>query len=437
MTLVKRAADIDPVDFGVRLFEGGLHLAAGAYEMAIHCFRLAAAERPTSSVVAQNLAVAYLRLGATEKSFLELKKAVSLNPINEAALFLLADLAHSKKRDADVIPHLRYYLQFEQGSGPGWARLARACIEVKDLESALTALRQQASISDTSRVWNNIGVVRSLQNDGKRAAEAFKYAMGRASSSDDRDARLAARNFAQLLMSVGLFDELERYVGRLISADTSGVYRRDEVLSDVYVFYFFALRMRRKSREIEELAESVLAQRDSAPQLAAWVLGSMVGYYALYDRGSDKAVSLIAKRISTIEPQLKVTGSLRTMLFNNVAFAYAEAGRISEAEYYLVKIQGALHREPYPTATLGLIDFKKGNVDRGLRRYREAVSLARTQLDKARIRQKLELEFGRFLISVSESRARRHLQRAATFRGGDEATAEQANHELKTLAGSK
>ena len=57
---VRAALDVDPIDFGARLFDGGLSLFRLDYQQAIQSFRIALRERPTSSSAHCNLAIAYL-----------------------------------------------------------------------------------------------------------------------------------------------------------------------------------------------------------------------------------------------------------------------------------------------------------------------------------------------------------------------------------------
>ena len=57
------------------------------------------------------MAVAYARLGLSDKAMVSLKKAVALAPLNATAVFLLADFAFEYGRDEDAVPGLRYLLR--------------------------------------------------------------------------------------------------------------------------------------------------------------------------------------------------------------------------------------------------------------------------------------------------------------------------------------
>lgn len=111
---VAQAVVLDPIDYDARLFQGTLRLVKGQYELAVNSFRLAADERPTSSIVQSNLAVAYMGLNLHDKVLAALRRAVALNPLNTNAVMMLADVTYLSGQNEDSVPSLRYYVQFEQ-----------------------------------------------------------------------------------------------------------------------------------------------------------------------------------------------------------------------------------------------------------------------------------------------------------------------------------
>lgn len=67
------------------------------------------------------------------------------------------------------------------------------------------------------------------------------------------------------------------------------------------------------------------------------------------------------------------------ILRNNLVFALASAGKIDEAEEKYNQMQPALfdtHAKITWIATGGLLEFRKGNVDHGRQKYRQAIELA-------------------------------------------------------------
>ena len=67
---------IEPFDFNARLLEGALRLVRGDYELAIQSFRFAAEERPNSSTLHTNFAIAYIFLKRNEKALASARNRV-------------------------------------------------------------------------------------------------------------------------------------------------------------------------------------------------------------------------------------------------------------------------------------------------------------------------------------------------------------------------
>jgi tetratricopeptide (TPR) repeat protein len=119
-----------------------------------------------------------------------------------------------------------------------------------------------------------------------------------------------------------------------------------------------------------------------------------------------------------------------------MAFAHIEAGLLEQAEHYLSLLTSAFHKEPYPTATLGLFHFRKGHYDRAEQLYDEAVSLSPAVRDKARIRQKFNLEMAKRYLDGEPQRAARFLDRVVSAKDGDAQLASIAGAMKKRLQGT-
>jgi tetratricopeptide (TPR) repeat protein len=429
---VRAAVDIDPLNFAARLFEGGLALAKGDYDGAIHSFRRAAEERPTSSVVFGNMAIAYIRLKRFDKALSILKRAVALDPLNEVAVFLLADLGFMMKRDDEAIPALRYYVLLEQKEVGAWARLARAAMRIGNPAEAVSALKRQASVNASSAVWNNLGVAYTQLNDRVRALQAFKHAMQ--FGEKDRDFFLAARNLAQMISRHVKSDELLKFTETVIESDTRHTIPTDPALSDIYIFYIHALSLKGRWEKAIAASEELLTSSRTSRSLLAWVVTMLIGRYALYEDTPHKSLDLIDSRRALIGDLVQTSAAWRDMLLNNVAFALAEYGRVDESEKYLQGISDAVHREPYPTATLGLIQMRKGNIERAIQLYQEAIGKALANSDRIRIRQKMNLELGRYWSRLDFAKARQCFERVLKIRGGEEALSNQASKDLAALS---
>jgi tetratricopeptide (TPR) repeat protein len=429
---VADAVNINPLDFGARLFEGAIRLVERKYEQAIHSFRLANEERPTSSALHTNLAIAYLGLGKSEKALAALRKSVALNPLNSNAVILLSDVAHKEVCDADAIPSLRYYVQFEQKNPAIWSRLARGLLQIGCINESIGALKRQGSLEQTSSLWNNLGVAYHRNGDFKRSLDSFERAMELEHQILGRDFFLAARNAALILEQKKSPQDLLKFTELVVGVDTVRTSLTDRVLSDLVALRIHALFQVGDSASAIQASENVLKSEEVNLQLSLWAAITLLSWYPLNQR-MDRALEISKEFSNKLDAIPATDNALKGRLINNIAFTYAEDGNTVEAEKYLSLITNQIHKEPYPTATLGLVHMRKGHLDRAVSLYEEAIRLAVTVNDKARIRQKLNVELGKSLISSDPGRARRYLTKAVATKSGEQGLLTQAEGLLKSL----
>jgi tetratricopeptide (TPR) repeat protein len=431
---IDQALRIDPLDFAARLFEGGLLLARGQCQRAIQSFRVAEETRQTATLYT-NTALAFVRLGLVEKALTALKKAVALDPLHINANGLLADLAFRENKNEEALPSLRYFVQFEQKNAGIWSRLARACFHVGMIDETVAALKRQASLGENSVIWNNLGVCYQRQHNQKKALEAFKQAVTLDKAVRGRDYFLAARNLVQALVNGDSVDrDALSVTSSLIKEDKDGICRKDNILSDIYAFHVALLIKLGDLEDARIELEELLAAPDTAMRLKAWLVNNLITYYTLYGHG-ERSLQLVKEYEGMFENVGEVQDPVRrAIFFNNAAFAFAEVGDVVTAERYLSKISNQIHRWPYPTATLGLIHFRKGHAERATELYREAVGLSQSQFEKERIRQKLYLERGRYLLQQNRTReAQRSLERVLEASVGELALADAAKDLLQKI----
>lgn len=435
MKFVRAALDVDPIDFSARLFDGGLSLYNSDFERAVQSFRIALKERPTSSSAHCNLAIAYLGLREETKALASLKRAVALDPFSSNAVCLLSDVAFHLKCDEEAVPSLRYFVQFEQVNESIWSRLARACLKIGRVEESIAALKRQGSIRDSAGVWNNIGVSYLKLGKPEKGLESFVHAMRLDENERGRDYFLASRNAACLLSERAAYEELRKLVISVLRSDDQGWLVRDEEISDILPFFINSLYQLGRRKEAMELAHKVLETEGLCDALALWLVGSLVGYQSLSGGEGNNVTALVADNEERLWAASTADKEKHSMFFNNVAFALADMGQIDKAEKYIGRIMHLVHKSAYPTATFGLIQFRKGRAERAVAIYEEAISLATSRKDKIRIRQKMNLELARKMLEAdSVGRARRLLERVASEKGGEDALSRQARRILGGLA---
>lgn len=430
---VSAALHIDPLDFGARLFDGALKIWGGRYNEAISSFRMARESRPTSAALHTNMAVAYVRLGRQDRALQCLKKAVALDPLSLNALTLLADVAHALRCNEDAVPSLRYYLRFEQKSSAAWGRLARALLSLKEFNESLAALKRQVSLDENATAWNNMGVVYHRKGDSHLALQAFKHAMTKSESRDTYDFCIAARNFGVIVSKENAPREVLRYFEDVITPSNVSIYAERAELSSVFINRLQSLIRASRAADAARMAEEILTWTGKSAELEYRVVTGLLSVYSLNDESLDRALRLADSYSERALEGRVVSKEVRRQLLNNLAFVFVEAGQLEKAERHLQAISACIHKDAYPTATLGLLHLRRGHFDRANELYGEALRLAPGDHDKARIRQKWNLEVGRALMNSDPRKAARLLLKAAEERDGESVLADRARVALKAL----
>jgi Tfp pilus assembly protein PilF len=428
---VEQALEVDPIDYGARLFHGALAIARGDTRSAINSFRVAADERETSSLYG-NLAIAYLVSKQTDKAVGALRRAIALEPFNENAVAMLADVTSIQKRSKDAIGALEHYLEFEQKSAQMWARYARALVESGQNDKALAALKRQASIQESAAVYNNLGVVHGRMGDKKRAPEYFAFAM-RKGTEGEHDYFLAGRNLLSAAIEASAFGDAVALGRDLIKVDVEANAAKDKTLSDIYVLFVYGVSRFSGRQKADVFAEKFLEEMPNAStRLKVYLAGGLLGSWALrreqWERGTRLAEEALGWAASLDEDDPR-----KGIFKNNAAYFYIEMGKFQEGATLLSEISRWIHKEAYPTATLGLLQMRKGRLEKGESLYREAIRIAHTKADKQRLSQKMHLELGKALIEIQAEVARRHLRRAADADDVEEEIAEEAKAVLARL----
>lgn len=410
---VERALNISPTDFGGRLFRGALALSKQEFPKAILNFKLAIEERQSVSAYT-NLAISYVLIQRPDKAFTALRKAIALEPYNEHAVGLLADLAFLEKRNDIAIGPLERLVEFEQKSEGNWARLARALLDFGQGRKAVEALRRQASVRESSAVFNNLGVAHDRLGERKKAMQYFRHAINLGPKDNVNTLLLPVRNLICVLCRENDYSAAMAVAQNVIEGDRELALTTNPVISDIYAFYFTAQVRLGERKEALRLSKKILKEVPNAvPALRVWLAANLVAEYGMVPERFEEALEIGRQELGNLS-NLDRDDNRRHQLHNNLAFVLIEMGRLDESQLHLSKISRYIHVDPYATATLGLLNFKRGNLDKGQALYEEALRLAQFAYDRRRIGQKMNLELGYALLERGDtSQARRRLMMAS------------------------
>ena len=426
---VKKAIEIDESSYSSRLFYGAICLWKKDHEQAVLNYKIATEINQYSSVGFFNLAAAYWGLGLKQKAHSALKRSIIIDPFNENAVSFYSDASFimGNGKINDSIPVLKKYLQYDQKAERIWALLGRAYYTLgRDkksntlLHDSLQSLRHQESLSSTSGVWNNIGLVAWRLSDYKAAQRYLNLSLKKAIENENNIA-LPLYNICGLMIDTHSYAEALKILEScimLVDPDEDKYNLLDKIrLQHVLLLEGVKQRSKALDHALEYLSQGC---RDMEVKLDLMI--RVVHYYTVYkpDLGViEQYRNDIFELFDSVDIKSIEFNKLKERVINNLAFAYLNFDKLDDASKIINKLSNSFHNEPYATATLGLFNIKKGLYEKGIELYEEAIRLLHARKPKRRFRQRLNYELGKAYLKDGDIRkALRWLKKAADEKDG-------------------
>ena len=411
---LRRAMDLDSLDWRVHMLAGTLALVAGEGDKSVHHHRLAIAERPRSVRLHYTLALAHTSNGHLANALRAIRIAASLDPFGKGTLIAWADLCSedgSSKAFEDASRALARFLESYPDEESVVKKYALLLYEQGDLRAARRVLSDARRRWQDSGIMNNLGVLAVHSKDRALAVREFSNATRLATSRHDRE--LTTANLVQALFDSNSVDQ-----AAAIAKDYLDAVGEDEVITkdpgyriaDVLVHSYV---QQHKRQDAISLAQRWL-HRDAHPELHTTLSEVLVCYYSLVnvqpERAYEYAVTAYEKQSS-----LPRRGRRWKQTLNNLVFTLIGVGRLGEAKDLAAQIDAGVGDVGASiSATRGLLAIRLGQVERGEALYKKGIALAVSRDLKARIRQRLGWELGTYWMSQGNpSKARRFLRQAA------------------------
>jgi tetratricopeptide (TPR) repeat protein len=437
ISLLESAIAANPASTVARYLLGVVSLASGRFEIAVRNLRVAADDLTTSSAVLVNLAIAYVCLGKEEKAIAALRRASAINPLDENAVAVLADLSFGRHESAVAIRPLQEFLRYEQTSAAMWARLARAYYSLQEYESADRALKQQSAVCESPSAWNNRGVVASVRGHTDTAWRYFKRAL-ELSSLDAANWLIPATNLASLLVHSGNYQDAVDFTESIIAQLANPGYKKDESYAPLFLLNLSALAKSRHYDTFLERSSQILSSPHSSRRLQIGVLTDLTYYFTLREPEVERAVGFARQALELVGESKEWEAEALKRLLNNAAYAFIEAEQFGDARAALSGVSGWVHRDIYVTATAGFYHLRKGNWERGESLYRNAMILAADSETRKILAQKLDLELGRLsAVRGNVREAVRRLRKAVSAKSGLAIFSDSARRELLAIQSKK
>src|SRR5712692_208672 len=414
---ISKALEIDNSDHRVQMFAGALSLWRGHFEQAIRSFRVASEENNTSSSLHVNLAVAYYLLKQIPKTLTELLKAITLNPLNENALIFFADVLVELGEAGEAIRRLEAFLRYEQQSVWIWDRLARAYYLNKQYREALNSLNNQESLIDGPGVRNNMALVYWRLGKRKKAAEYFVLAVKK-TEEQRQDPELPLSNLLSLLIDDEEYQKAYEISKRIVDLQRTD-WGKKKFLSHIYLKHIIALDGMERHKDAAETARIMLDYEIADREIELHLLLYVVSHLTIFSLEKAEAVRYIDRLLSTVRSHLDLQETVMKRSLNNAMFSLLQFDFIQKAESIASRIARYVHQDPFVTATFGLLNIKRGKIDKGKGLYEEAFELANDNKLKRRIKQRMHLELGKALLETGDrTKAVRLLEKAVSEKLG-------------------
>lgn len=408
--LVRSSLAIDSTNWQALLLAGALELHHRNADHAIRFFRAAAEDRGSSSAPHLLLAAAYCESGRTDKAIKALRRAVAMNPADENSVIFYANALMSENRFEEASRVLTEFTLYEQKSAAAWDRLARSFYEMGLNQRALEALQHQASVFEGPQVWNNMGLVFWRMGDGDRTTKYLSKAI-EASIKEGFSSYLPFYNAFVYLGNRGKFAEALE-ISELIPAERIPILAQRRIASTILALRCEALANVGKTSQAVSEFDRLFALPAKSGNLYRALLLSATNFYTVVNKNTEKALEYAKLALAEARKE-GADGRLLEPLLNNVVFVLLEFGEIEEAEALMPMISSWVHKSPTATATLGLLHMKKGRLASGRALYEEAMTLAQNEELRQRLKQKMNLEIGKFLLAHgNRQRATRYLREA-------------------------
>lgn len=432
MKYLENAQKIDPRDFRHQMFMGAIHLNSGHCEQAIRNFRVASETKKDSSALHVNLAASHWSLGHTEKTVKELKKAITINPLNENALIFYADIMFTIKKNDKVIPSLEFYVKLNQKSKFAWERLARAYYFTGKFSKAMHALENQISLIDEPFAYNNLGLV-CWQLKEEKVAIKYLYKSIQDSKADNRKMSVPLLNLAMVLNERKRHKECHDLLKSYIECDNKDV--DDRILCKIYIEYLSALDGLDKFEEATNKLNEFVNKQIGDVEGKTLLLICKTYSDAVINNDAEECLKTSYILLPLLKNNIKeLSDETIRLAYNNLAFNALLLNNISEARIYLDKITKYINTEPYCTATYGLYNIKKGFVEQGIKYYETAISLAKIRDVKDKIRQRMNFELGKYFADIGNNNdSIRYFNKVVKETNGHKFVTKQAVEMLKRI----
>lgn len=382
---------------------GIVYMIKGDLRAALGSFKKALALEPRSAKAQFNIATCYAQEKHYDKAVRHFASSLSLDAQNLDALKGLARVYLLTKQYSEAAALLSKREEAFTNDSQLLEMQSEAHFYSKNYQSCLKTLSRalkiyegsKAAPAERSRVYNNLGCASAALGEKQKAEAFFRKAL-KESPDVIGDAHA---NLVDLLVEQRRYDDAFLLL-RTIEREHPDVFKRP---TWQLRFSLLAAHHYLYKNDYEAVSRYLLeAQKADQENIASYVGMS----YLLTELKADYSGAIKSLKVGL----QKAPDNL--LLLNNLAYTYLMKGDVEKGRSVLDSIiNNDLLENPHLFATRGLLLIKEGAIEEGAHLYNQASNLAPDKETKAQIRQKKNLELGRYWLNQGKpEKAKRPLQ---------------------------
>lgn len=410
--LVEKSLEIDPSNFDARLFAGTLCIYFKKWQQSIRHFKVASEENGRSSPLFVNMAYSYWMLGEIERAESCVKKSLLINPLNRNAVVFYANIAHEQKKDCEAIPFIEFFLEYEQKDIDVWEQLGLAYYYEGSRSKnnslyfkSLDAFKIQNTLKSSVNVWNNIALDYWKLGETAKAQKYFSQAIYKAGEDDDvKAAVLPIYNYTLLLLEGRAYKDAKGFLDKFLHLSILGEGDKN-LFERLKLLYLNALDNGNlvSNKELVILSQQFLEEGIESEEVKFDIANRLLIFFAGEGKSQSAVHSIVERFNVLIENKDLISEQLRSRIINNIVFSYCIFDEILMAQSLIGHLNKDFYKDPYATATLGLLNLKKGKIESGKSLYKVAIDLlGNRQADKRRFELRYQFELGNSLFKMGD-----------------------------------
>jgi len=390
LALLQDAFSAEQKDPAIQYALGVIYLALGEFRKALTFIKRASKTMERSPQIQQALGVAYALSGQSKEATRAFQTAIALDKNAAASIKGLAQVFYSTGQHERVVQLLSSYMELKDQDGDEAQDLLAQSLFKTEKSSQSREILQQILDRELkqnpdnayriSQLLNDIACCYSREGNLGKAEDLFRSAIAKCETRGPLAFLNLASQLGRQKESLEAKSLLRRAIGlfpqeSLLHLELANLEEKD----GNYDYAISSLKTAMKLGDAPAVAYTFLG----------WLLSDWFG-------DLDEATSVLEVGIRKFPKEIGIA--------NNLAYVYLLMNKLDKADALLQRAQ-SFGPNIFVTATMGLLELKRGSLQKAKALYERSVELAnarRDNLNAQAVRQKMHLEFAKYFFTKSD-----------------------------------